>query len=287
MHRRLHSAPSALPLPSCMSLTSSHHRLQLTREEKSFSLVSRQSFLSNPLPSISDPSPVPARSCPMATGSYAASVRRWATRTTTSDDPPSTHEMVAEAAPFSSSAIWSCHRDEITFDRLHKVPPLPGSPRSDLLTRPPARPPACWPWTESTPRIWGSRPPPRAAMLGPSGAPARAPTFRGAFGRARWMALPASAGFGCRVWFDLLLACWRILLGWTASAYQLARTSCGDVGCCMEQTSAWLKNLSGLSHLDIWMCWIELRELSPLWCCYASCLEKWEQPEFEKYCEKQ
>uniref|UniRef100_A0A804PBV6 Uncharacterized protein n=1 Tax=Zea mays TaxID=4577 RepID=A0A804PBV6_MAIZE len=29
--------------------------------------------------------------------------------------------MVAEAAPFSSSAIWSCHRDEITFDRLHKV----------------------------------------------------------------------------------------------------------------------------------------------------------------------
>ncbi|AQK65944.1 hypothetical protein Zm00014a_005047 [Zea mays] len=28
--------------------------------------------------------------------------------------------MVAEAAPFSSSAIWSCHRDEITFDRLHK-----------------------------------------------------------------------------------------------------------------------------------------------------------------------
>jgi hypothetical protein len=50
--------------------------------------------------------------------------------------------MVAEAAPSSSAAIWSLRRDEITFDRLHKVPPLPGSPRSDLLTRPPARSPA-------------------------------------------------------------------------------------------------------------------------------------------------
>jgi len=40
--------------------------------------------------------------------------------------------MVAEAAP---SAIWSRRRDEITFDRLHKVPPLPVSPRSDLPAR--------------------------------------------------------------------------------------------------------------------------------------------------------
>jgi hypothetical protein len=47
--------------------------------------------------------------------------------------------MIAEAAPSSSSAIWSRRRDEITLDRLHKVLPLPGSPRSDLLTCPPDR----------------------------------------------------------------------------------------------------------------------------------------------------
>uniref|UniRef100_A0A0A8Y9C9 Uncharacterized protein n=1 Tax=Arundo donax TaxID=35708 RepID=A0A0A8Y9C9_ARUDO len=40
--------------------------------------------------------------------------------------------MVAEAA-LSSAAIWSRRRrDKITFDRLHKVLPLRGSPRSDL-----------------------------------------------------------------------------------------------------------------------------------------------------------
>nr|CAB3500003.1 unnamed protein product [Digitaria exilis] len=48
--------------------------------------------------------------------------------------------MVAEAPPCSSAAIWSRRRDEITFDRLHKVRPLPGSPRSDLPARLPADP---------------------------------------------------------------------------------------------------------------------------------------------------